>query len=318
MSMQPHDRLVRWAFAHPETAAAAFRGVLPPALVARVRWSSLQQISGTFVDPTETNRHSDLLFSARLRRGEEPLLLYLLFEHQSGPDRWMAVRMARYALRAQDRWLSQSPRARKLPWVIPLVLYHGRSRWTAATDYRDLLALPALPEAELLAPTFPYRLLDLSQVCEQDLRLDALGLLVTRLLRHAWERDLWARLPQWGPVLAQVFEQRGLRALEAVFRYITEVSDARPGEEVRRWIAVSLGPAAEESMKSWAQQERDEGRQEGRKEGRQELFVQVLRRRFGSLSADLEARVLRAGPADLDRWLDGLFNASSPDELLRA
>lgn len=57
------------------------------------------------MDAALANRHSDLLFSARLRRpGDHEILLYLLFERQSSPDRWMALRIPRYALQAQQRW----------------------------------------------------------------------------------------------------------------------------------------------------------------------------------------------------------------------
>lgn len=324
MIPQPHDRLVKWAFARLQTAEACLRGMLPTALSDRLDWSTLAAQPGSFVDPDLADSHSDLLYAVHVHGSEErEILLYLLFEHQSTPDRWMALRLPGYALRVQRRWLDDHASARLLPWVVPLVLYHGRQPWRAARDYADLLDLGGTDATGLRLPSFPYLLLDLSHTPEQDLRLDALGLLVTRLLRHAWDGDLWDRLPSWGPVLSQVLREQGLEALHAAFRYITEVSDQRPGPDVRRWIARSLGPEVEDSMKSWAQQEREEGRQEGRKEGQQEgllesrreVLMLMLKRRFGAVSVELEARIRAMDVPQLDRWALALLDAHSLTDL---
>jgi len=175
MVPQPHDRLVKWAFARQQTAESCLRCMLPAALADSLDWRTLSAQPASFVDPDLADSHSDLLYAVRPHGSKgRALLLYLLFEHQSSPDRWMALRLASYTLQIQRRWLAG-----------------------------------------------------------------------------------------WGPVLAQVLREQGLEALHAMFRYFTEVSDQRPGPELRRWIASSLGPEAEDTMKSWAQQEREEGRLEG-------------------------------------------------------
>lgn len=57
--------------------------------------STLRRESGSVVDAELRESQSDLLFSARLHGGE-PVLLYLLLEHQSTVDRWMVLRMLQY------------------------------------------------------------------------------------------------------------------------------------------------------------------------------------------------------------------------------
>ncbi|HZH75484.1 MAG TPA: Rpn family recombination-promoting nuclease/putative transposase [Archangium sp.] len=85
----PHDLLARYTFAHPERAAAELRAVLPPHVVSAVDWTSLRREPGSVVDPELRETESDLLFSARLHEGGS-LLLYVLLEHQSSVDRWIA------------------------------------------------------------------------------------------------------------------------------------------------------------------------------------------------------------------------------------
>jgi predicted transposase YdaD len=60
------------------------------------------------VDPELRETETDLLFTARLRTGRS-LLLYVLLEHQSTVDRWMALRMLRYVVRQLEHWRQEHP-----------------------------------------------------------------------------------------------------------------------------------------------------------------------------------------------------------------
>ena len=71
------------------------------------------------------------------------LYLYLLLEFQSTVDPFMAVRLLTYlGLLYQDlikqRALANSGR---LPPMLPIVLYNGKPRWTAATELLNLIEL---------------------------------------------------------------------------------------------------------------------------------------------------------------------------------
>ncbi|HEX8436453.1 Rpn family recombination-promoting nuclease/putative transposase [Archangium sp.] len=104
----PHDLFARYTFGHPERAAAELRAVLPAHVVSEVDWASLRREPGSVVDAELRETESDLLFTARLRTGH-PLLLYVLLEHQSSVERWMALRMLRYVVRQLERWRQEHP-----------------------------------------------------------------------------------------------------------------------------------------------------------------------------------------------------------------
>jgi hypothetical protein len=61
---------------------------------------------------------------------------------------------------------------------------------------------------------------------------------------------------------------------------------------------------------------REEGRQEGRREGEAEMLLRLLRIRFGTLSADTEARVQEADPETLLQWSERVLTAATLDEVL--
>ena len=52
-----------------------------------------------------------------------------------------------------------------------------------------------------------------------------------------------------------------------------------------------------------------EWKAEGKAEGKAETLLRLLRRRFHTLSPEVEARVLNADGAQLDEWLDRFVDA---------
>ena len=90
----PHDRVFAFTFGQKVHAIGLLRATLPPALVARLDWSTLARQPADFVDARLRRRQSDLLFSIRTADTGEEVLVYVLLEHQRAPDAKMAYRRA--------------------------------------------------------------------------------------------------------------------------------------------------------------------------------------------------------------------------------
>ncbi len=75
MSYRPHDALFKSAFEAPQDAAALLRELLPQSIREAIAWETLESANTSFVDLALADRHSDLLFAARLRAGT-PALAY--------------------------------------------------------------------------------------------------------------------------------------------------------------------------------------------------------------------------------------------------
>jgi predicted transposase YdaD len=97
----------------------------------------------SFVDKELRHHFSDLLYTVKHR--QKDLHLYLLFEHKSSPDHWIALR------------------AKHLPAIIPLVLYHGRKTWQIPKNFSALLnqdddfLKQFTPEFEYLLHDFSFK-----------------------------------------------------------------------------------------------------------------------------------------------------------------
>ena len=73
-----HDRLFKQNYQNPRHAKGVFRTLLPPAFVRRVDWNTLKLESGDYLRKAFGELRSDLLFSVKLKDGDEEILLYLL------------------------------------------------------------------------------------------------------------------------------------------------------------------------------------------------------------------------------------------------
>ena len=339
----PHDTFVRHTFDHPENAAAELRAVLPEHVVSQVDWSSLRVESGSVVDSGLRETESDLLFSARLRGGH-PLLLYVLLEHQSSVDRWMALRMLRYVVRLLERWRQHHLDSTTLPLIIPLVMYHGaEGAWTAPRRVEELFGLPGEGRErwQALVPRFEYLLDDLTAEREEALRARAgppLARLAWLTLRYGRNAELARKLPEWVALFAQVQAgSDGIEQLKMLLRYLLLVGDKAAHEATGRVINSVLGAQrAEELMRSYGEELIEQGRQlglargreeglaRGREEGleeglargvplgRAESILRILAARGVQVDETARQRILSCTDmATLDRWFDKSLNATT-------
>ena len=329
----PHDKLFKLVYSRPAQAAAYFERFLPAGAVARLDLERLDLVPGSFVDDALAERHTDLLFRAPLRpdvdvdvaagveREGEEAFVYLLFEHQSTVDALMAFRLLRYMIRIWERWLEDAPRARRLPPILPLVLYQGEREWRAATSFEALVP-DATGDLARFTPRFDFLLTSLVSLPEPSLAAvrDGVSRLALLMLRDGRAPDVLTRLGGWK---APLLEAQVLQLLAGFLEYLLSVQDALDPAALGASLYDTLNPQAESTAMSVAQklidQGRAEGRAEGRTEGRTEGLRVMLRRlltlRFGGLSAELEAELEAADEARLMLWTERVVDADSLDEV---
>ena len=312
---QPHDRLFKRLLEEPGVAGALLRERLPPKLVEKLADAEPELIPGTYVGKKLRETRSDRLYRLRLRDGETAYL-YCLVEHKSAPDPWIALQLLGYLTEIWQRLAPESKRPGKLPLVVPLVVYHGKTRWKGPRRFAEGLAF-----GEELWPgvlDFPFEVLDVGHVEPPALSADPGlrgGLL---LLRYA------LRLPREGSLEALVRMLEDLRTLSDAFLaeagpYMFRQYATVPREVLREAIRRGM-PEKEEQMLSRAVRETlEEGRAEGRVEGRAAGMAKVLRRqlerRHGALDEATVARIQSASEEELDRWTDRVLEARTLEEV---
>ena len=113
--------------------------------------------------PGVHDSESDLLFSVEREPAAAPVLLYVLLEHQSSPDRRIRLRVLNYCVQVWERWRQTHKDERRLPLIVPLVLYHGAQPWQHEREFAELFT-DAVPQWRWV-PRFEHLLVDLWSTC---------------------------------------------------------------------------------------------------------------------------------------------------------
>ena len=138
MTDKPHDRYVKRLLQRPEIAADILRFVLPEALAAALDLATIEDAGTEFVDDRLQQTEPDIVLKMKTVNGVQALL-FVVLEHQSSVDPWMACRMSRNTMRLWESWRAKNTKAMRLPVVIPVVLYHGDAPWQAETNIGELI-----------------------------------------------------------------------------------------------------------------------------------------------------------------------------------
>jgi predicted transposase/invertase (TIGR01784 family) len=329
MIPNPHDLIFKAVFGQPEHARGTLCAIVPAALAEALDWSTLTLQPGSFVDSALQHQHTDLLYTATWRHGREALL-YLLFEHQSGPptEGRMAERMLSYQVRIWNRWRADHPKAKRLPMIVPIVMYHGVTPWSEPRSFDELLDVPAdlRLSVEPYLVRFAYLLHDLSEIPDDELRdgamRTALAKLVAMCFKYARTRaDFLQILGRWMGVVREVLQApHGLEALAQVMRYILEVNEHVGPEALQDLLERDLGPGAKDAIMTAGQQIFEQGLEKGiekgRRQGFQESLLRLLRQRFGgAVTPPVEQRIAAASLEQIHAWSGRVLSAATLSEL---
>ncbi|MBK1718644.1 Rpn family recombination-promoting nuclease/putative transposase [Thiocystis violacea] len=309
---KPHDTGYKELFSHPEFVQQLIEGFAPPEVAALMDFSTLRNHSGNYITPLFEEKFEDVVWSveARWQGITQRVFVYLLLEFQSRVDHRMPIRLLHYVACFYDHLLKTkvTTPSRGLPPLLPIVLYNGSKRWTAAEDIYEQVRPEPPAFLRAYQPHLRYYLIDEGRYSSEELAaIDS---------------------PLSG-VFAVEQASADRLALQAAVERLVRLLRADPNKErldrlITRWLKrhlQRLGAGIDlerinsliedkamlaENLENWAKRERQEGRQEGRREGRQETARNLLK--LGLLS---DAQIAQATGLTLDQ-IQALREADRP------
>ena len=288
----PHDRFFREVLSREEVARDFMIHYLPSDVVALFDMSSVEIRKDSFVEKGLKEYFSDLLYCVDTKDGGSSYV-YVLFEHKSYPERLISLHLLRYMARIWEQAVKLGE-SKPLPPVIPVVVYHGRSKWKVGLDFQDLFELPE--ELRVYLPDFRYLLCDLTQYSDEEMR-GAVTLKASFLLmKHIFAADLADRLPGILKLIKDLLNKRsGLEYLETLLKYVASGSDQIREEEIERGIKEILREKGGDIMPTvaerWIEQGIQQGIQQGILEASRAALIEVLEDRFETVSQTLRSRL---------------------------
>jgi len=269
----PHNNFFHYSFSQLPTVRSLIETRFSPEITQELDLDTLALEKDTFIDPQLRESYSDLLYSVQLKNQRMDVgqaLVYFLFEHKSEAEALTAFQMLRYIVRIWEQRLRNN---RPLCPIIPLVVYHGETAWSAPRRIEDLVASPeAFREFSV---QFGFPLLDLSQTSDDELVGEPFLQSVLRLLKYGRSSKLKMELE----AIFQFVKQLGLGHLlqdhlEAVLVYIMAANKTVQIEDLRSTLdnifPTQILPG------TIADRLRQEGRQQGLLIGKIQLLQELL------------------------------------------
>lgn len=332
-----HDASYKLLFSAPELVRDLVLGFIPDAWLHSLDYATLEKMPGSYISDDMRHRADDVVW--RVKVGGDWVYLYILIEFQSKVDPWMAVRMMSYVgLLYQDLIKAkQVLPQRKLPPVLPIVLYNGDAPWTAATNISELI--PKVPGlvAQFL-PSLQYLLIEENRYAGTDLAsMQNLVAAMMRLQRphsQAEVLEVIDLLNRWlvsNPELARIFaiwvrivllrqskndlalpKVQDLKELKMTLatRFEEWALQARQ-EGLEKGLAKGLEKGLEKGLKKGL----EKGLEKGRTEGEARILQRLLVARFGPLSQEMQAALSTASTAQLEAWTDRFLSARTLAEV---
>ena len=331
MSQTPptNDPVYKRLYTFREMVADLLRSLFPAALIAAVDLRSLHRLPAEYVGDDFRQRRGDAVWRARVRGPSAGWLhVLVLLEFQSTGDREMALRVLEYTamlyrelLRAREGTGRSGP----LPAVLPVVLYNGESRWSAARDVSGLVEAVG-PGLAPYQPRQRYAVLD-----ERHAEADDLGPLtraVALLEQSRSAADLArvaGRLAEWlgGPGRSEL-RRAFTDWLWTLWRRLERRSE-EPGAPPEELTLEEMKMTLEERVSRWPEPYIRQGIEQGIEQGigqgiarQRALLRRLAEARFGAETAErLFASLRREEDQErLEEIGEAIVRCETGDELL--
>ena len=291
-----HDAAYKLLFSLPRMVADLLRGFMPGGWPRALDFATLEKLPAEYVGDDLRRRLGDMLWRIRFRdpapRSHARELLVML-EFQSSIDRAMAARMLSCTALVHQELIRRGAlrEGGTLPPVLPVVVYNGERRWTAAVEVAETMA----PVGGWLArcqPSQRYVLVDAGALGAQDLPP---GNWVSALIELENCPSTVALLHGLKEVFGRFRESEARGFRKALYEWARHSPLTRYGEALPPLRELEGGEMAtlhEARAREWEARWFQQGIEQGQAEGRRALMHRLATRKFDAETAGQLAGLL--------------------------
>ncbi|MDR1534390.1 MAG: Rpn family recombination-promoting nuclease/putative transposase [Planctomycetota bacterium] len=318
---QPHDHLARHFLTNPDLAADLLRNYVDREVVEKFDLDRLQVESPVNVSAALAERLGDIRLSTGFKGSARKSQVFILMEHQSTPDRLIALRVIEYIIldfRARlKRKASRKGDSKIFPYPLAVILYHGKRPWREPLRIWEMIhRVPGLPGGLLDVPIY---LVDLASLPAGEIKGKPALRALLSALRAASNRGLEAsmedilrmvaearddlRFPDWVQALSLYYLslETPREGLKAMTRKLERIMPAKEAKNMTTSLAEKLVLQGEEKG---LEKGLEKGRKEGEEKGRKEGIILVLKTRFNSVPKKIRERVSACSDSgQLEAWI---------------
>ncbi len=280
-----HDKFFKTVFSKKEAVTEFIEKLLPENISKHIDLDSLVLDNTEYTDEQLKTHCSDVVYNCNYINDESkavPIKVSLLFEHKSYPEKYPHLQLMRYFL---NIWEMQIKQKQGLTPVVPIIFYHGRSKWNkqSLTDYFTDLDDCLDDNLKQFLPNFDYLLLDTNQYENKDFQQLNVAELQYSILTMKYIFSM----------------EQLLNNLETIFRDIEQILENEDGRKFFQTLVIYLFQHSELNAQQWREKmhtispqvEREfvstydqainmgieKGRREGIQQGMQKVALSMLK-----------------------------------------
>ncbi|MBF0153418.1 MAG: Rpn family recombination-promoting nuclease/putative transposase [Magnetococcales bacterium] len=330
--LTPHDAIYHRLFSYPEMVADLLRNFLDPALAAELDLSRMTRLNTKLTAQTGERRRGDMVWEVPIRAGGN-LFLLLMLEFQSDMDPWMVLRLAVYTGLLYQQLVAERKLkpADGLPPVLPVILYNGEPRWSAATALHDLIRLPSGSPLWPYQPQMRYHVIDEGVFPDEELQGRSSLLAIFFRMQHpatpeailGASRDLiqWFANHPDGPPVKRLFRELLIAGLEKLEGHQPASPIPEGLEEVMNMLANHVEKWTKDIEQRGILIGKEEGiligELKGLQRGKVDTLLLLIERRFGPAPGWVHARLADADLETLDMWMANILDAESVEAVFQ-
>lgn len=306
---QPHDKFFRLSLGEPNVAIEFFKEHLPSTVLEKINLNTLKLENKSFIDTNYKSTEADVVYSTKVNNST--LYLYLLCEHQSTVDRWMAFRLWIYLTRLMEAHRKQNLE-QPLPLVHSMVIYTGEEPWNAPLDIFSLFGEYATLAKNWLMQ--PYQLLNIHQIPDDEMRKRKWCGVVEFALKNKtiinFKNFLNTLLP-WLQELEKSDLLAGSSFSKIVLKYVLRGVEAQDFDFFIKNIQEYLSPQMGDEIMTLEQ----EILLRGQCQGELALMTSLLQRRFKQIPENYLELMKQADAKTLLAWGEKILDAETLEKV---
>ena len=271
---QPHHKLVIQVLSDLDEARNFLCDYLSAEVVAQFDWSTLALVGTKFIDEEFQKNEADILYEIKPQKSigsetestEETAYLYLLFEHQSSPDKWMRRRLIRYMDRIWDKSFKDHPEQKQLRPILPVVFYQGEQPWNYPTDFTELF--PRYAADWGFVPRFTHFLIDQSGISPNEVKGGLKAKVMQLLMLAAFHQPMEQALRLAAELIPQLPQSKGVDFVRVFIVYLLTTQEQTTVKEFAQAMKEQSANIAGNEIMSYAEELLLEGEIKGKIEAK--------------------------------------------------
>lgn len=280
-----HDGMFRFFFEKKNLVESFLKKYVPAEIINDLDFNTLTITKDTFIDKKLSRCYSDILYHILFKNN--PTYVYLLFEHKSTESDFPGLQLLKYMVNIWETHINQHKDTKKLPPIIPLLIYHGGEEWKAKTNFISLFNIPRCLEKYI--PAFNFELYDISHMPDEEIKGNVELRIILTAFKYIFSPELIHKLKDIFQLLLELEDKtKGTEYLEILLRYFSNNAENVKEEQIQESVTNFLeqgGVIMSTLAQQWKEIGLQEGKQIGQEEGEEKNKVRValncLRKGYG-------------------------------------